>query len=87
MVYISSLQVLDVYHWVTERQRDLIEFQIHISYFMIHTISFTIHSVKSPQLHIIWHEDGPVQGSKHVISLNKATKDSCVFDSKEPLIN
>ena len=38
---------------------------------MIHTILFMIHTVQSPQLHILWPEDGPVQGLKHVISLNK----------------
>ena len=38
---------------------------------MINTILFTIHTVQSPQLCILWPEDGPVQGPKHFISLNK----------------
>jgi len=41
------------------------------SIFMIHTILFMIHTVQSPQLYILWPEDGPVQGPKHVASLNK----------------
>ena len=39
--------------------------------FMIHTILFMIHTVQSPQLYILWPEDGPVQRPKHVVSLNK----------------
>jgi len=38
---------------------------------MIYTISFMIHTVQSPQLYILWPEDGPVQGPKHVAILNK----------------
>jgi len=38
---------------------------------MIHSILFMIRTVQSPQLYILWPEDGPVQRSKHVVSLNK----------------
>jgi len=38
---------------------------------MIHIILFIIHIVQSPQLYIVWPEDGPVQGPKHVVRLNK----------------
>jgi len=38
---------------------------------MIHTILFMIHIVQSPQLYILWPEDSPVQGPKHVVSLNE----------------
>ena len=38
---------------------------------MIHTILFMIRTIHSPQLYILWPEDDPVQGSKHVVSLNK----------------
>ena len=38
---------------------------------MIHTILLMIHTVQSPQLYTLWPEDGPMQGPKHVVSLNK----------------
>jgi len=39
-----------------------------------------IHNVQSPQLYILWPEDGPVHGPKHVISLNKNNNiNSCVL--------
>ena len=38
---------------------------------MIHTILFMIHTVLSPQLYTLSPEDGPVQGPKHVVSVNK----------------
>jgi len=42
-----------------------------MSYFIIHTILFMIRTVQSSHLHNLWLEDGPVQGPKHVFSLNK----------------
>jgi len=55
---------------------------------MIHFILFMIHIVQSPQLYILWPEDGPVEMPKHVVSLTKDnnTRQLC-FDSKEPLFN
>jgi len=38
---------------------------------MVYTILFMNHTVQSPHLYILWPEDGPVQGPKHVASLNK----------------
>jgi len=36
----------------TVRQRDLIEFEIHMSHFMIHIILFIIRTIQSPKLYI-----------------------------------
>jgi len=38
---------------------------------MMRAILFMIHTVQSPQLHVLWPEDGPVQRPKYVLSLNK----------------
>ena len=56
--------------------------------FMIHTILFMIHTVQSPQLYILWPEDGLVQRPKHVASLNKGNNVRYLcFDSKELIFN
>jgi len=44
---------------------------MYVSYFMSLTILFMIHTVQSPQLYILWPEDGPVQGPKLVVTLHK----------------
>ena len=57
-------------------------------YFMDHTILFMIHTVQSPQLYILWPEDGLVQRPKHVVSWYKVNniRQLC-FDSKDALFN
>jgi len=40
-------------------------------FIMMIRILFMNHAVLSPQLHIFWSEDGPLQWPKHVVSLNK----------------
>jgi len=38
-------------------------------------------------MQILWPEDGPVQGPKQVVSLNKDKIRKLCVDSKEPLFN